>query len=408
MKVHLTSILFLLIILSIPGLVIAESCDDPSLCTNKDPLACKNEQIDRCTEQLKNVQSQENTLKSQLKLIDGQTQVTTLKIEEASLQIEKLQREISDLDTRIERIGSTLDTLSEILLQRIVETYKYSNAASAIDLLFSSRGFSDLLERVKYIQVAQAYDKKKLYELQATKLAYNDQKQDKQTRQTQAEKLNKDLEVYKKQLADQKKAKDELLKVTQNNEANYQSLIKQLRADAASILQAISNVGIPLGEKNKGEVIAREGNTGCVYPPPPDGYHLHFEVYKDAKVQGGKIVDVATGESIQFQISSHLENPRPYLDSGKLQRPISGYSGDISQEFGYNKDYKLNGGFHTGLDMADPPGSPIYAADSGTAYAAGGGTCDEAMGYTKGTTLPAKGVIIDHHNGIVTLYWHIL
>ncbi|MEK7092466.1 MAG: hypothetical protein AAB907_02480, partial [Patescibacteria group bacterium] len=147
-------------------------------------LRDKQAEIAKLEAQLVDAQKQEKTLKSQLDLIDGQTKVTTLKIEETNLKIEKLKREITDLSTRINRIGATLDSLSEILLQRIIQTYKYSNAVSTIDLLFSSHGFADLIERLKYIQVAQAYDKKKLYELQATKLAYNDQKQDKETRQT--------------------------------------------------------------------------------------------------------------------------------------------------------------------------------------------------------------------------------
>ena len=210
----------------------ADARCDPATCTVDDEK-CLNDVKAKCEEQIRDAQNQEKTLQSQLNLIDGQTKVTQLKIEETDLRIEKLKREINDLSTRMDRIGTTLDKLSEILLNQIIQTYKYSNVTSAIDLLFSSRGFSDLLERLKYIQVAQAYDKEKLYELQATKLAYNDQKQDKQTRQAQAEKLNKDLENYKLQLAEQKKAKDELLKVTQNDEVTYQKLLAQAQAQLA-------------------------------------------------------------------------------------------------------------------------------------------------------------------------------
>ena len=228
-----------------------------------DELCQKQAEIQKLEVQLQDTQKQEKTLKSQLNLINGQTKVTELKIEETNLKIEKLKREILDLSSRIDRIGAALDTLSEILLRRIVSTYKYSNTMSAIDLLFSSNGFADLIERLKYIQVAQNYDKKKLYELQATKLAYNDQKQDKQTRQTQAEKLNNDLEVYKNQLAEQKKIKDQLLRETQNDEARYQELIAKLRADADSLARALAMGGAKIGPVNKGDRIAVVGNTGC-------------------------------------------------------------------------------------------------------------------------------------------------
>ncbi len=203
----------------------------------------KEAEIQKLEAKLANTKNQEKTLKSQLDLIDGQTKVTTLKIEETNLKIDKLKREISDLETRIDRIGVTLDSLSEILLNRIVQTYKYNNTVSTIDLLFSSHGFTDLIERLKYIQVAQAYDKKKLYELQAAKLAYNDQKQDKQTRQAEAEKLNKDLEVYKKKLDDQKKAKQELLDQTKGDEATYENLLSQARAQLAGFANFADSKG---------------------------------------------------------------------------------------------------------------------------------------------------------------------
>ncbi len=384
--------------------IYAQSTDDLSK-----QLQDKQAQIQQLETQLAQSQKQEQTLKSQLNLIDGQTKVTTLKIEETNLKIEKLQREISDLASRIDRIGVTLDKLSEILLQRIVQTYKYSNTVSTIDLLFSSHGFADLLERLKYIQVAQAYDKKKLYELQATKLAYNDQKQDKETRQTEAEKLNKNLEVYKKQLAEQKKAKDQLLSETQNDENKYQQLIAKLKADSDSLARALAGGGVKLGSVNKNDRIAVVGSSGCSTGP-----HLHFEVITPARIDGGKIVDNSSGQPIGWGLD-HRVDPRPYIQQGKFARPVAEYTdndacsndgscsnGDISTRFGQTYYILSSAGTqHTGLDIVDYWGAPIYASDSGDSYA----FSDTQSCRISGTV--GKGVAIDHHNGIVTLYWHV-
>ncbi len=419
---YFTFVLFLTFFFLIPKPTIAQSCEDSSKCSDPDPgnrYICIAKLTTLCQNLLNSEQQKERTLKSQLTYLETQFRFTQLKIDETSAQINKLENEISILSDGITKLSTTLDNISKVLLADIIQTYKYGNY-STIDLLFSSHGFTDLLEKLKYIKVAQAYDKKKLYELQVTKLVYNDQKRNKLIKQAEAEKLNENLAAYKVQLDQQKKDKAELLSETQNDEGRYQQLIAKLHADSDSLARALGAGGIKLGSVNKGDRIASVGNSGCSTGP-----HLHFEVITSAhiakvKLGSDKLVDtivVDNNQPINGGLD-HRTDPRQYIQQGKLVKPTAEYTdndtcsystnptdpscnyGDISTRF--KQSYLM--GIHSGLDIVDFWGAPIYAADSGDSYAFADSQVCNVPG-TSGTI--GKGIAIDHHNGIVTLYWHI-
>lgn len=406
----LLAILFLTILTAHSSNLVSEvyaddSCDPASCPQGDERLNCLNTQINNCTAKLGEAQKQEKTLKSQLNLIDGQMQVTNLKIEETALSIDKLKREISSLETRIDRIGITLDALSEILLKRIVQTYKYNDTVSTFNLIFSSQNFGDLIERLKYIQVAQAYDKQKLYELQATKLAYNDQKQDKQTRQAEAEKLNKELENYKTQLDQQKKAKADLLKITQNDETLYQQKILAAQQEQQAILAILNGQGkeVSDGHVNNGDTI---GHYIIGPSPCSGGTHLHFEVHQNNSIQDPN--NFLSGTSFSYWSNDGGADEGAISPHGSWNWPISspivitqGYGMTPYATGALDGIRHYGGGPHTGIDMWTPPGlTTVKAVKEGTKYSG------QLVGICNGGPLNYKRV--DHGDGISSLYLHVL
>lgn len=332
-------------------------------------------QIQDLTNKLNDTRSQEKTLNSQLQFIDGQTQLTELKIQQTNYQIALLASQINDLSGRITRLSGTVDNLTNVLLTRIVSTYKDGNY-SMLDLIFSSHGFSDLLERMKYIEVAQANDKKVLYELQATKSTFNDQKTDKQTRQEQQQQLETQLTSYQSQLGEQKKAKSELLRVTKNNEAVYQSQLQAALAEQSAIEGILAGAGteVDKGHVSKGTTIgyAISGPSAC-----SSGTHLHFEVHQGGLQDPNNFLSSHSFSYLDNDGGSDEGTINPH---GNLDWPIDDPV-IITQGYGMTPYAKLGfygGGPHTGIDMYSPSSLGVKANHDGELYqggiACGGGT----------------------------------
>jgi peptidoglycan hydrolase CwlO-like protein len=333
---------------------------------------------------ISDLQEQERDLSEQLTYINSQIQLTELRIEEAQAKIDQLEKEIGVLGFRIGYITDSVDKLEILLKERIVATYQ-QGYISNLELLLTSQDFSDLILRLQYVRQVQENDKKILEDLQQTRASYANQKDEREEKQAQIEEEKKKLDAANLLLGQQKKEKDDFLALTQNDESRYQEELRRLQADAASISQALGNIGAKIGNVSKGEIIGSVGSSGCSTGP-----HLHFQVFTDARVEG-------EGENRRI-VGNHVD-PKPYLEDSKYEKPVPNYPQNVTVWYG--EVYFL--GTHWGIDIANPFGTPIRAIDSGEAYF----TSAPCNYNIPGGTPLGKGIVVDHKNGLITLYWHI-
>jgi len=334
---------------------------------------------------------QKQTLKNEIDKFNAAISLTTTRIYTTSKQIETLEKEISDLGLKINRLDISLDQISQVLIRRIAETYK-KGRIEPLTLLFSSADFSDFVSRWKYLRVMQAHDKKLMIQLENVRTNYEDQKNLKEEKQAELEAAKKKLESQKAILAQQKADKENLLRITQNNEIRYQNLLAATRAEIEAIQRIIAGKGecSEVKKVTQGEKIASiiYGASAC-----STGTHLHFEIRERGEVRNPfsylkniDLIDDSGGD--------------PHIGTGSWEWPLN-------QPIKFNQGYGSNTAairsrivwynFHTGIDISSED-RIVKAVKSGTLY-----RCSISCG---GGVL--RYVLVKHDEGeIDTYYLHV-
>lgn len=338
-------------------------------CSNKEECSSKIEEYEKKLSELK---SQKSTLSSQIQLMTTQMNLAAIKINQTEELIETTSKEVDVLGTRITDLNASLDTLSNVLLHKIIEGYKRRNV-SIMKYVLDSDEANNLLNESAYINAAKRSDQVLALRLQQSKVTFQEQKDLREKKMKELEDLKKTLDQQRKDLDAQKLAKQSILTQTNSEEGKYQKLLEQALSEYNAIERATAT-GQKIGPVKKGDPIALVGNTG--YPYCSTGPHLHFEVRKN-----GTWVD-----------------PNSYLSSGwsmPLSDPV-----EITQGFGHTPwswRYTYSGGIHTGLDMISGSSNVIRAPADGTLYSSSQ-PCQSA-------TIRIK--YIDHGEGLISYYLHV-
>ncbi len=251
--VILSFFIFCLIFLSAGGFVFAQTPPDqtstPSASSQMSSIqVCADNHISVAdcpnflTNKINDLHGQENTLSSQIQVMNSQISLTRLRIEATRQQITALIADINTTSKKINGLNGYLNNLTKVLIDRIVATYEVATI-QPIQILAASSTASDFLSRLSYLQIAQAHDKKLIYDTQQAKDDYANQKQIFEDKKKQVESLKTQLESYTKQLAQEQQSKRDLLTQTQGSEANYQSLLAQARAQLASFSRFVTAQG---------------------------------------------------------------------------------------------------------------------------------------------------------------------
>ncbi len=315
-----------------------------------------------CEQKISDLKGQQKTLSSTIAYLNNKISLTQVQISKSQIELKNLEADIATLSGKINTLNISLDHLSSLLVKRIAATYKI-NSVNPLTLLFSSEGFSDFLNRLKYLRLTQRHDRRIIYATEQARANYDAQKSLKEQKQKEMEELNQRLIVQKSQLARQQVEKKQLLAETKNNEKNYQELLAKAVAELTAIQGIIAGRGqeTKVRDINEGEKIASILTSGPNLYACSTGPHLHFEVAKDGSHQNP--FSLLSSKSLNWENSDPPQN-----GSGSWNWPLNDPI-RITQGYGqtsYSSIYA--GGIHTGVDMVNDTNTDVKAVKRGTLY----------------------------------------
>ena len=323
----------------------------PSLSEISSERAKIKKQLSKAESEVAEILFEIEKINEELKLVQSTLEENQSQQNEIKAEIKKYEEEIDELQKEIDRIQEEIDKRNEILKNRISSYQQNGGNIQFLEVLFGAKDFSDFISRISAVTTITKADAE-LIELQQKdqEIVLEKQLQVEQKLQEQEE-LFDELKAQEENILEQKKA-------IENGKKELEQKEKELQNKKAKLQSEDSNLA----------ALEAEIRAKMAAPVP--------------KVKSS---------SNKSQSSTSSNTSSQSYSGGKLAWPTSG--GYISSHMGQRW-----GRMHKGIDIARTNRStkpPIYAAESGTVI-----TATHRGSY-------GKYVVIDHGNGLRTLYAHL-
>lgn len=222
----------------IPHTIYAASCGD-ALPEDKSNLDAY---IQDCNNKLSQLSGQKQTLSQIITTLNTQIKLTESKIAAQKAQLYKLETEITDLSGKIESLDYSLTDLTRLFVARVREGYMNKSKLPTL-LVAQSTGLMSMIKGVEYVEQVRDHDRTLLIALEKSRLDFDAQKSEKETKQAEITKLKASLDHEKAALASQVAAQKQLLSETNNDEKKYQSLRQQAASRVAQLANYATSKG---------------------------------------------------------------------------------------------------------------------------------------------------------------------
>ncbi|KKT80678.1 MAG: Peptidase M23 [Candidatus Azambacteria bacterium GW2011_GWA1_44_9] len=305
-----------------------------------------NSRIRATQSQIIELQGQGKTLKQALATLGYQVDQVNLGIKSSEINIDKLRLELKSLGYELNDVSVEIDGEEEAIA-KILRQLQQKDRDGLLVVLLKNETLADGLFEIQSLRDVQNNLSLNVSELTTFQEQLESNLVLTTDKKSELEVENVNLKSRKSILADQQAEKDRLLKETKNQEGLYQKKLTELESQQRGILDEITRIEAELRTRFKPADLPSKKTASFVWPIT--------------------------------------------LDGGKIR---------ITQNWGETalagRFYK--GQAHNGMDIGAPIGTPVYAADGGKIV---------RVDYNGRSYQYGRYILIDHGNGLSTLYAHL-
>lgn len=303
-----------------------------------------NKSIELNKDKLKNTAEDKKNVEKELEVLDKDMNQAALSLQELKNKIIYLNSQISEKEKEIEVKKQEFSEKDQLFRKRVRAMYVSGNSGY-LDIIFSSKDFSDFISRVDIIKKIIEYDKTLMNDIR-------EKQENLQKSKTELESNKKNIDVLRaeadrkyKSLQSVSNEKRELIAKLEKDKKFYESNISREQSESQELAKTIQQM-----KKASSKVTAARGGS--------------ISSFSSQTSSKGKLFSITGGA---YPITSFF---------GMRFHPVLNYSR-----------------LHAGMDIGVPMGTPIYALKDGTVTAA-----QSMSGYGN--------VVMIDHGDITSVYAH--
>ena len=327
-------------------------------------------QQDAAQTQLNETKQEKNKTEQEMQAIDDDLNKTTDDLLRVIDRLDETSANLSEKEQELQHAQEMRDDQYDLLKQRLNFMYK-NGTIGYLDIIFEAKSFPDFINRVEYINRIAKNDKSLLNKLTDTTDLITETVNEIDQQKSTFEQLAVEQQQKQGELQNTLARKQDMFNRLDSDEKSYEEKLAMLSETEDKIVTLI---------KQKEKEAAEAAERAAAEKAAAEAAAAKRAAAGGGSAAGGGFATSATVNSSPYNGRMHWPVPGRYMLSDVYRARYNPVNGRRE--------------FHKGIDIPAPTGTSIVAAESGTVITAG---WINGYGYA---------VIIDHGNGITTLYGH--